>query len=358
MAAYGGFVPITGAIDLATGASSLSLPADYHQLHFAFTALSFKAPENVQFQYRLPGFDDHWTDVGQQRSVTFPRLTPSDYRFAVRATSGDSLWSENEVSVAFTVVPAFWQTGWFRSAAAIALMATTLLIARYAWFRRLRRRLAALEQRAALDRERARIARDIHDDLGCGLTKIALLSQLSLQEMNGSAEAGGHVHQIAAAAKQQIKSLDETVWAINPRNDTLADLIGYIGDFMVESLRDTGIECHLDLPIDPPDVPLPSEVRHSLFLAVKEAINNVLRHSRARDVSLAIDVANSLLTIVIADNGLGFAAGPTQIGQDGLRNMRQRMSDIGGTFELSTVRGAGTRVVLGYKLSNVTNVLK
>src|SRR6185369_17955572 len=103
-------------------------------------------------------------------------------------------------------------------------------------------------------------------------------SELSIQEMNGSADAGGHVHQIAVAAKQQIKSLDETVWAINPRNDTLADLIGYIGDFTVESLRDMGIECHLDLPVDPADVPIPSEVRHSLFLTVKEAINNVLRH--------------------------------------------------------------------------------
>jgi signal transduction histidine kinase/ligand-binding sensor domain-containing protein len=336
-------------VDLAAKAATPELSSDFHRLRFDFTALAFNAPSNVQFQYRLDGYDEHWIDAGSQRYAIYSSLPPDNYRFEVKACNSDGIWNEAGTSLSFAVVPTLWQTWWFRVLAGAGSLAILLAIARYVWFRRLRQRLAALEQRAALDRERARIARDIHDDLGCGLTKIVLLSELSMQELNGSPQTAS-VRQIATTAKQQMKSLDETVWAINPRNDTLADLIDYISSFAVQSLRDAGVKCQVDLPDQPPDVPVPSEVRHSLFLAVKEAINNVLRHSQASEVAIIINVDNGNLSIVIADNGRGFAPVPAQLGQDGLRNMDQRLHEIGGTFQLDSTPGSGTRISLVYPL--------
>jgi signal transduction histidine kinase/ligand-binding sensor domain-containing protein len=330
--------------------SVVQLLPSYHRLEFDFTALSLSAPDNMHFRYRLEGFDEDWIDAAGPRLAVYPRLPAADYRFRVIASNGDGVWNEEGAQLHISVAPFLTQTWWFRSLALATFSTLLLLLARYVSFRRLRHRLAVLEQRAVLDRERARIARDIHDDLGCGLTKIVLLSELSLQDHAAPEKVGGRVKQIASTAKQQIKSLDETVWAINPRNDTVADLIDYIAHFAVESLRDAGVECHLDLPDDPPEWVVPSEVRHSLFLAVKEAINNALRHAQATDVWVTIAVSNGSMCIVIADNGRGFTRLPAELGQDGLRNMDRRMHDIGGLFHLDSAPGAGTRISLAYPL--------
>ena len=151
-----------------------------------------------------------------------------------------------------------------------------------------------------------------------------LLSDLTRSGNASTAELDQQLRQIASTARMGIKSLDETVWAINPRNDTLPDVIDYLAQFVMESLRAADIRCQLDLPDHPPEMNIPSEVRHSLFLAVKEAVNNVIRHAQASSVSLAIALAGDTMVITIADNGRGFDSTVCQSGQDGLRNINQR----------------------------------
>ena len=338
--------------DGAEPAAILKLPPDYHRLEFDFTALTFSSPESVRFRYQLEGFDEDWNETTDPRRAIYPRLPAANYSFRVMACNADGIWNEQGASASVVVAPFVWQTWWFRAAAVLVSAATLLLLVRYVAFRRLRRRLEALEQRTALDRERARIARDIHDDLGHGLTQIVLLSDLTMLEQLSADELDSQLGQIAATARQGIKSLDETVWAINPRNDTLPDVIDYLGQFVVQSVRSAGIHCQLDLPDHPPSLPVPSEVRHSLFLAVKEAVNNVLRHARASNVALTIALSGEEMTITVADDGRGFdsanghAGQNGEAGQDGLRNMKQRMLDIGGRFQVETSSGAGTRISL------------
>ncbi len=352
VAAYGGVVPVVNGLDLTDRLGELSLPPDYHRLQFDFTALSFTNPSNVQFQYKLNGFEEQWNDAGIQRVAKYPRLPAAEYRFVVRACNSDGVWNTAGSEVRFSIEPFLTQTWWFRTLAVVAFSALLLMTGRYIWFRRLRRKLAVIEQRAALDRERHRIARDIHDDLGCGLTRIVLLSELSLQEHNGFTDS--HICQISSTAKQQIKSLDETVWAINPSNDTLPNLINYVAQFMVRSLDDAEIACKLDLPDDPPDIAMPAEVRHNIFMVAKEAINNILRHSHATEAGLTIAVDREELSIAIFDNGSGFAVGPAEIGEDGLANMRQRMNDIGAAFDVATAPGRGTRISISYSFRIVS----
>jgi signal transduction histidine kinase len=142
-----------------------------------------------------------------------------------------------------------------------------------------------------------------------------------------------------------MKSLDETVWAVNPRNDTLPHLIDYIGQFAMEFLRTAGIGCTLDLPPHPPDWPVPADVRHHLFLCVKEALNNVVRHGQAGEVTVKLNVTPDGIALAIEDNGHGFVSVPASDSADGLRNMRQRMEDSGGSFAIES-SATGTRVSL------------
>jgi len=207
-------------------------------------------------------------------------------------------------------------------------------------------KLQMLEQQAALDRERARIARDIHDDLGGSLTQVALLGGLALRDSKSPEKLGEHIQQISTATHQVIKSLDEIVWAVNPRNDTLPDLINYLGQFAVEFLRTAGISCHVDLPDHPPRHPVTSETRHHLYLVIKETLNNIARHAHASEVQFCVSVTKKSASIVIADNGQGFRNGECDAFADGVRNMKQRMEEIGGQFHIESTTGKGTRTKL------------
>jgi signal transduction histidine kinase len=144
-----------------------------------------------------------------------------------------------------------------------------------------------------------------------------------------------------------VKSLDEIVWAVNPRNDTLAHFIDYTGQYALDYLRVAGIRCRLDLPEQTPERELSTDVRHNLFLVVKEAINNTVKHAHATELKLQIEVTEEKLTISIEDNGRGFDQPPTADGADGLRNMRQRLADIGGQCWIQGRPGGGAKVSIG-----------
>ncbi len=211
-------------------------------------------------------------------------------------------------------------------------------------------KLQLLEQQAALDKERARIARDIHDDLGGSLTQIALLTGLAQRDSKSPEKSGEHIQQISGATHQVIKSLDEIVWAVNPRNDTLPDLVNYLGQFAVDFLRTAGIQCRTDLPDHPPQLPVTAETRHNLYLVVKETLNNITRHARASEVQFRVKTFENSASIEIEDNGHGFRNGEADAFADGVRNMRQRMEEIGGQFRVESAAGKGTRTELFFSL--------
>jgi signal transduction histidine kinase len=262
----------------------------------------------------------------------------------VSACNSDGVWSETGSTLAFTVAPFFWQTWWFRGAAMLAFTLAVIGIVRYVSFRRLRSKLQMLEHQAELDRERARIARDLHDDLGTRLTKIVLLSGLARRDISIPERAGEHVEKISTAARQVIKSLDEAVWSVNPRNDNLPHLISYVGQFAVEFLQTADIRCRADLPEHPPRHGVPAKTRHNLFLAVKEALNNIVRHSNAKEVRLHVAADEEILRVTLEDDGQGIGKLEHNGCADGLQNMRKRMEEIGGEFKFESTPGNGTRI--------------
>ena len=329
-------------------ATPLKIAPDHRRLEFQFTALTFRDPENVRFRYRLEGFDNGWMDAGTQRGVTYSRLPAGEYRFDVKACNSDGVWNDRGVALALTVTPFLWQTWWFRLTAVAVFAFGIGATVRYLSTRRLRSRVQALERQAALDRERARIARDIHDDLGASLTEMTLLAGLASRKESTPEQVGEHVQQLSTTVRQVTDSLDEIVWAVNPRNDTLPHMVNYLGKFALNFVRTAGIRCSVDLPDQPPPLTLSAEVRHNLFLVAKEALNNSVRHANATEITFTMALVDGSLKIIVDDNGRGLAGAANGDDADGLRNMRERMKNIGGIFEIEPKAGAGTRVVLVY----------
>jgi signal transduction histidine kinase len=198
-----------------------------------------------------------------------------------------------------------------------------------------------------------RIARDLHDDLGAGLTQISLNTALVQNPAVTSEVAGGLLQEIDQRSRELVTALDEIVWAVNPKNDTVPSLARYLCQFAQQSLLPGGIVCRLEVALDLPDAPVGAEQRHNLFLAFKEALNNTLRHSGAREVRLEIVRDGRTLSVTLADNGRGFALGPVVADSDGLVNMRARLAALGGSCVVTSEPGRGTTVVLRLPLAGI-----
>jgi signal transduction histidine kinase/ligand-binding sensor domain-containing protein len=342
----------------------LEIPAGKQRFGLRYTGLSFTAPDKVRFKYKLEGLEDEWVDAGTERFKEYSYLPPRAYTFRVIACNNDDVWNEQGATCSFTVLPHLWQTWWFKAAVLAMVAGATAAVAMFVARRRLRRRLEQVERQRALERERARIARDIHDDLGSSLTRITLLSQTALADLDDRKAAAADVDQIYATAREVTRAMDEIVWAVNPQHDTLDSLVAYLGRFAQSFLSPAGIRCRLDVPIHLPHWSLTAEVRHNTFLAFKEALNNVVRHAQASEVRILLEIQPAGFLLVVADNGRGFVwnlrNGPPKVEPDdsrpaagnGLVNMQKRLEEIGGCCQWVTSPGEGTRAKLIIRLSS------
>jgi signal transduction histidine kinase/ligand-binding sensor domain-containing protein len=340
------------------GTDPLRVGPGSQRFEFRYTGLSFTAPEKVRFKYKLEGLEPDWSDEDTKRVVQYNHLRPGNYTFRVTACNNDGLWNDKGASLAFTVVPYFYQTWWFEGAGMASGAGAVGLGVLWATRRRLRRRLEQLERQRALERERARIARDIHDDLGASLTRIGMLSQSVRGDVEAQPQTAAYVDQIYHTARELTRAMDEIVWAVNPTHDTLDSLVTYLGRFAQHFLSAAGIRCRLDVPMNLPGWALTAEVRHNVFLALKEALNNVVKHARATEVRVALELEPRGFVLTVADNGCGFdfsgrparPAAPADSERvasgNGLLNMQRRLEEIGGKCEWNTAPGEGTRVRL------------
>lgn len=196
--------------------------------------------------------------------------------------------------------------------------------------------------------ERLRIAEDLHDDFGSGLSKISLLSEVAKKKASVETE----LDKISAAAKDLLLKMSEIVWALNHHNDTLPSLAGYIRRYAVGFFEDSDIRCFFDIP-DLPVLPLSGEIRRNVFLVVKETLHNTLKHSEAGKVDIAFSLKYDTLEIQIRDNGKGFAFADLEYSGNGLDNMERRMKSSGGAFEVESTPEMGTTTLITLLLKNV-----
>ena len=323
----------------------LRIPPGRHFFEFKFTALSFTSPDKVKFQWRLEGLDEAWVDGGNQRTVSYSFLQAGNYRFEVRACNNDGVWNQTDTSVALTVLPYFWQTWWFKVGVTSFGLSVILGVVLTVQRRRYRRRMQVLERKHELERERTRIARDIHDQIGANLTKIGMQTSMLEREPNVMSVSQPLVQGVAESTREMVRTMDEIVWAINPRNDTLENSINYLIQYTRSFLRPANIDYKLEVPVDLPDVPLTAEIRHSLFMAFKEALNNAVKHGHPRHMVITLALGERQMKLSVEDDGCGFALEPNRVDADGLENMRQRLVAVGGCCEIKSAPGQGTKVI-------------
>lgn len=336
------------ALPPTTPSAGVTVAAGKHRLEFRYTGLSFSAPERVHFRYRMEKLDPEWVEAGTRRAAYYGYVPPGHYRFRVTACGGDGVWNEVGTSVELTVLRRFWQTWWFLGLVTLGVLGSVGGAAHIAEKRKLHRRLERLEEERTLERERARIAQDLHDELGASLTRISLLSDLVKADKETPAQVETHANKISQSALQTVRALEEIVWALRPGSDSLQSLVEYIAHFSMELFDGDRAHCRLDLPHDLPARSLPPDMRHNIFLVVKEALTNALKHARANEVRVQAKAAPDSLEIVIQDDGQGFAPpGPSrQAKRHGLGNMRQRAEAMGGSLDVKSTPGAGTTVRL------------
>lgn len=334
-----------------SGLPEITVEPGVNSLEVRYTSPDFTAPHFVRFKYRLEPLDSDWLDAESRRSVDYNHLPAGNYVFRVTAENGDGIWNPTGAGFRLVVQPHFWERKSFIAACLLLLVASVALVVRRITSQRLRRKLELLHQQQQIERERARIARDLHDDLGAGLTEISLTSVFAKNPALPAAESRACLQEIDQRARELVQRMDEIVWAVNPRNDSLVSLAHYCCQYAKQLLQPLGLACRFDLQPGLPELVLTSEQRYSFFLAFKEAINNVARHSGASELHLAINAENGSLHFLIEDNGCGFLTGAELAGSDGLRNIRERIERMGGQCEIASQPGKGTGVSLSLPLN-------
>jgi signal transduction histidine kinase len=260
--------------------------------------------------------------------------------------------------LSFTVLPFFWQTWWFQISCLIGLLALTGGTIRAFERRRNQQRIERLEHEHAVERERMRIAKDLHDEMGPELTGITLLSDLAQGADAPPDEIKSDIRKIGDMSRGLSRSLSEIVWAVNPKNDSVESFVNYVCHFAEEYLRPAGIRCLLDIPDTSLTHELTMEVRHNLFMVIKEALNNVVKHAAATQVQLRFEMNAESFRLTLKDNGCGFKSPVAAMSEsethvtprrpvgNGLDNMRHRIESLGGRFTLQSDPHAGTRIEL------------
>jgi len=277
------------------------------------------------------------------RYVRYAGLTEGSYRFHLMPADMFGNPAGADTILTLQVPPPFWKTAWFWSI--VTALAFSLMIGgnRYLAWHHMRREMARLKNQQVLDKERLRIAQDIHDDLGARITEISLASGLAQKRQNLSSDTSDDFKRISRMSRELVSALYETVWAINPENDNLDALGGYLVQTVTPLCEQGRIACRLEISDLPRDVDLSSQTRHNVIMVVKEAIHNVIKHSKASEVHLHVSFEKGMLAIEIRDNGCGFDIARHPAG-NGLSNMKRRVAEMGGTCAIHSNATQGTSV--------------
>jgi signal transduction histidine kinase len=316
------------------------------ELEIHYTALSLRAPEKNRFRYRLEDSDPNWVDAGGRRTTYYNHLAPGRYSFHVIACNNDRVWNETGAVIGLKLRPHLWQTWWFLGLCGATAAGSIGGIARYLTRRKMQWKLERLQQQHAIEKERARIARDMHDELGAKLTRISFQGAVAARNLADPQKAGEEIAKMSQTARALVAALDEIVWAVDPARDSLENLAGYICRYAGDFFESTPVSCEFVIPDKLPGLRLPSDVRHHVFLAVKETLTNVLKHAQASRVQIHLAVRNGKLDIVIADDGRGFNPGATgENGRNGhgLANLQERLRSVRGSCQMESQLGQGTR---------------
>ena len=315
--------------------SPIALPFNENNCVIEYDGISYKNEKAVRYQYRLLGTASDWTAPTAQRAVTFATLKPGFYTFEVVAINADNVASTKPASLSFSILPPYWQRWWFIAIVALVLAAVGTLLYRY-----------RVNQLLEVERLRVRIAGDLHDDVGTNLSSIVIASQIMERQASLSPKERSQLKEIGIIATTTQEMMRDIVWMLNPKNDSLDDFVLKMKEVTSQLLQD--IRYTFVVPEERLLDKVSIEFKRNVFLIFKESLNNIVRHSFASEVSIAVKQENGTFTLQIEDNGKGFEGNRTFPGS-GLANIRRRALQMGGAMDIHSAAGKGTTITLSVK---------
>jgi signal transduction histidine kinase/ligand-binding sensor domain-containing protein len=333
--------PTTGAFELSSDQDNCSIEV---------AGISLRDEESLRYQYRLLGANnEEWRPPTRNRAIVFASLAPGSYTFMARAVNASGVTSDHPAELQFTILPPFWRQWWFIGGIGVFFVLVAALLIRIRLMRLL-----------AIERLRAGIATDLHDDIGSGLTRIAVLSDVAFQQVQAASEAGtgggettevlNGLEKVRTTARTLMETMADVVWAIDPSHDSFERLVQRLRSFAYELCEGKGIKLTFDVPDEVLSVKLTSEGMRNVLLLSKEALTNIAKHSHATAAVLCMKIADRRLVVTVSDDGKGFDPGAVDAG-NGLVNMRKRAQISGASFDLESKAGGGTRIVATFSLA-------
>ncbi len=328
---------------------ALQLRYQQNTISFTVRGMNFSDPQEVHLSYFLEPFESGWNSIQKEiADVNYIKLKPGHYTFHVKAISSNGTCESRAYQLPIEILTPFWMKAWFRFLVLFTLMLIGLLIFRAYYVRQLEKKdLILREQKLIIDKqnaiemERSRIASEMHDDLGSGLTTIRYLSDRALRQAGSEAERQ-QIKRISDQSHALLRNMSEIIWALNIRNDSLANLLAYLRRYALEFLEEKQISISWEQDAIVKDSRISGEHRRDILLVIKELLNNIVKHSGASNVDISIQFEGSIASIRIHDNGIGFDPESNQEKGNGIYNMQKRMSKINGKIHFIKVNKGST----------------
>ncbi len=324
----------------------LHLQYEQRNITFSLAAPTFIDEKQVRYSYLLyNGGTKKWSDTSAEADITLLNLSPGNYTLRVKAFFSSTTYTPKEKMFSFVISPPWWQTWWARTGIGIFGIGILVACIRFYYSRKLEKQKNILDKQQVVEKERTRIAADIHDDLGAGLSTIRFLSE-KVKRNSFSAVTKTDAEKIVTNANELVQKMNELIWAMNEKNDTLEDLLFYTRAYSAEYAEENNLQLEINLPEAIPAVLISGELRRNVFLTVKESLHNIVKHARAKNVSINISAGKNLM-INIKDDGVGFSETDKHEG-NGLKNMQKRMESVGGNLEI--INNNGVQVTINVLL--------
>ncbi|MBC7744126.1 MAG: hypothetical protein H7096_03405 [Flavobacterium sp.] len=320
---------LSGFVPNPHDTKKISLSHKQNTFSFDFAPIAFQHANESTFEYQLNGYDLNWISSGNTRHARYSRIPPGNYTFQLRAIDANGSISPYSKTLEIEISKAFWQTNLARTLSVMLFLLLVWLIIKWYLQGKIREHMRDFEKLKAVEKERTRIALDMHDDLGGGLSRIKFLSQIIQLKTDKQICIADEVNKIAQYSDEMVDKMGEIVWALNEKNDSLADLMAFTRTYTVEYLCSNNISCDFIIPPLLPEIFISGEIRRNIFLSVKEALHNVIKHAEATQVTVKIDFRRKL-KITIQDNGKGIDFNHIRRFGNGLMNIQERIKSIGG----------------------------
>ncbi|MGN6420193.1 MAG: sensor histidine kinase [Pseudobacter sp.] len=325
----------------------VKLKHNENNLLIKFATLDYTNASVNQYMYRLTGYDKSWIRASKIPEARYSKLPHGSYNFEIMSSNSEGVWSSPVTLLRIGLSPPFWLTLWFRFAVILTMVGIIIYVVKQFLKRKMEKQLRVIEQQLAVNNERLRISRDMHDELGTGLSKIALLS-----EVGKNHKAADHnkkiIHEISHTSRTLADKMGEIIWTLNPQNDTLGNLLAYLKEYIYETTDALPVSVNFSYPESIPDISLGHMQRQQLMLVTKEAINNALKHSNATQILFSLSVEAGFMSFSLKDNGTGLSTEKYHQHRNGkkngLANMKARIEQISGQFSIRSAPGEGTEI--------------